>query len=117
MKRNIPTRPHRGQRLFHLSRLDLISFSESGEYIKPYDHLETIKICVSDKDISLKSEQLKQICEFCSEGKNPSIEYRIMLEAYRAFERSDYRKSILESATAVELSLTNVIIQEFEKNR
>jgi len=37
-----------------------------------------------------------------------------MLEAYRAYAREDYRKSILESATAVELCLTNRIKNEFE---
>lgn len=95
-------------------RLDLFSFSDEGKNLRVYHHSEPIVICLSDKDTSIKNEQLKKICELCSIGKRPLIEYRIMLEAYRAYAREDYRKSILESATAVELCLTNRIKNEFE---
>ncbi len=69
---------------------------------------------LSSNDTSLKCDQLKLVCKLCSSEKIPSIEYRVLLESYRAFENKDFRKSILEAATAVELSLTKRLMCELE---
>ncbi|MBU2522885.1 MAG: hypothetical protein KKE23_01180 [Nanoarchaeota archaeon] len=109
--------------------------SKKRFYIKnadPEDRLELyyqddskIKMChynnkgisvnlVSRENIYLKHEQIKSICELCSEVKKPKIEYRILLKAYEALRVDDYRQTILECATAVELTITNRIKKEFD---
>jgi len=74
-----------------------------------------IFIEMGSKDESLHLEQFKEVSRIASLGLGPRLEYRLVLEAYRARRNADYRKAIIEAATALEICLTNRISEEFRK--
>jgi len=75
-------------------------------------------LCISvikrDDEHNLNLTKLKEVCELASTGKFPKLEYKLLLEAYDARLNNDYRKAIIESATALEICLTNRIMIEFD---
>ncbi|MFC1554873.1 hypothetical protein ACFL7D_09580 [candidate division KSB1 bacterium] len=73
----------------------------------------TITIEIGREDESLHIEQLRETVNLASGGYQPKLQYRILLEAYRARKDKDYRKAIIESATALEICLTERILREF----
>ena len=62
----------------------------------------------------LQREQFEEISRMSSELLPPCLEYILLLEAYMARKDKDYRKSIIEAANALEVSLTNRILEEFK---
>jgi hypothetical protein len=101
-----------------VDRLELLRWNENGKSVRPYDDsvIEPITIFLSEHDDSLKPNQFSLVCKLCSELRTPAIEYRIMLEAYRALRVDDHRKAIIESATVAELVLTKIIQAELAKS-
>lgn len=101
-----------------VDRLELLRWDEDGKSVRPYDDsvIEPITIVLSERDDSLKPDQFSLVCELCSELRTPAIEYRIMLEAYRALRVNDHRKAIIESATVAELVLTKIIQAELARS-
>jgi len=62
----------------------------------------------SDKEL-ITYKILKKSLRLCSNGVNPRLEHILFKESINAFRTKDYRKSVLESATIVEIILTNQI--------
>jgi hypothetical protein len=60
-------------------------------------------------DPYMNKQSFITICDYCSTSMELALEYRVILEAYRAFRSHDYRKSIIESATAAEVALEKAI--------
>ncbi|MBM4307278.1 MAG: hypothetical protein FJ123_11150 [Deltaproteobacteria bacterium] len=73
----------------------------------------TISIEMSSKDESLHLEQFSEAAQTASKGLLPRLHYRMLLEAYTARRNEDYRKAIIEAATALEACLTVRILEEF----
>ncbi|MBW8334239.1 MAG: hypothetical protein K0M40_19635 [Prolixibacteraceae bacterium] len=59
--------------------------------------------------VSLDITVLKEVVKATSSEKNLSPEYQLLKEAHKALRTQEYRKSILDSATALELCLTNIL--------
>jgi hypothetical protein len=97
------------------ARLDLLRLNNEGRLIRAYDDdlIEPMIIRARNIDAMFKPDQFSLICKLCSSGLQPALEYRIMLEAYRAFNNEDLRKAVIESATAAEIVITKRIKQEF----
>lgn len=55
-----------------------------------------------------------KICRLCSIGAQPSLPYRVQLQAYRALMEKDYRKAVIESAVAAEIVLTQALEKHFK---
>ena len=72
-----------------------------------------ISIELSQEDDALHLPQLKEVCRLSSLALPPRLEYRMMLEAYQARRNADYRKAIIEAATALEICLTERALAEF----
>lgn len=64
---------------------------------------------------ALDKANLSEICKFCSNGSQPSLPYRLQLQAYRALLEKDYRKAVIESAIAAEIVLTKAIEECFHR--
>ena len=94
-------------------RFELLAESDSGlRHISPTEP-SAIYITISSSDESLHIEHFRECAQFASEGHQPRLHYRILLEAYCARRHEDYRKSIIEAGTALEVCLTMRIIEEF----
>lgn len=65
-------------------------------------------------DESLTIKNLKKSAKLASHECHPTLEYKMLLEAYEALRIKDYRKTIIEGAIAVETSLTTRIQEEFD---
>lgn len=72
-----------------------------------------IAIVLPSKD-KLHLEQVKESLRLSSQGLLPRFEYQLLLEAYNAYKNDDYRKAIIEAATALEICLTSRIAEEFK---
>lgn len=97
------------------SRLELPSFNKNRGPDRAHDLRNPVLIQVSLDDPVLNRDQFRRICRWCSSGKRPSLEYRLMFEAYQAWNKQDYRKAVIESATAAEVALTKRLTTEFKK--
>ena len=73
----------------------------------------TISIEMSNDDESLHLDQYIEAAKLASQFLQPRLHYRMMLESYGARKRGDYRKAIIEAASALEVCLTMRIQQEF----
>ncbi len=73
----------------------------------------SISIEMRSDDESLHLEQFTEAAQLSSNGLRPCLQYRMLLEAYSARRNEDYRKAIIEAATALEVCLTIRIIDEF----
>ncbi|MCK5555434.1 MAG: hypothetical protein KAI76_04290 [Alphaproteobacteria bacterium] len=65
-------------------------------------------------DVSLHLDQLKEAASLSSKNLPLRLEYQMLLQAYRAIMGEDYRKAIIEAASALEISLTKRIKEEFQ---
>lgn len=72
----------------------------------------TLYVCTGKTSLDLR--QLKDAISFSSSGFPLRLEYRMLLQAYHARGEGDYRKAIIEAATALEISLTERIKEEFQ---
>lgn len=68
----------------------------------------TINIFV-DENMNLEHHSLKQIIEDTSNKKKPLLPFYFLLDAEKAIFEENYRKSILDCATAVEICLSSLI--------
>lgn len=74
-----------------------------------------IEVYMSQADETLHLNKLREACRLCSLGLSPRLEYQLMVEAYSAQRDGDYRKAVIEAATALEVSLTARALEEFKK--
>jgi len=71
----------------------------------PYDLISTGNLIVRFEKITLR--EFEQVLRLTSENRQPILELRLLDEARLALIKQDFRKSVLDSATAFELCLTN----------
>ncbi len=95
-------------------RLELLEAKGGGFSHISRKQSEPIVVTLSDTDESLHLEDLKEACRLASLQLAPRLEYAMLLEAYSARQNADYRKAIIEAATALEICLTGRIREEFE---
>lgn len=94
--------------------LELLFEEDSGlKHISPSTPT-LITIEMGGVDESLHIEQLREAAQLASSGLHPRLQYRMLLEAYSARRNEDYRKAIIEGATALEVCLTARILEEFD---
>ena len=97
-----------------LGRLELLFNDDSSGLKRISDNSPTeITIETSDIDESLHWEQFREAAQLASQLLPPRLHYRMLLESYSALKNEDYRKAIIEAATALEICLTMRIIEEF----
>jgi len=94
-------------------RLELLFGEDSGLKHIPHRTPTSITIEMGGDDESLHLEQLREAAQLASSDLNPRLQYRMLLEAYCARRNGDYRKAIIEGATALEVCLTARILEEF----
>lgn len=69
---------------------------------------------VDGPDKFLRFEQFEKAASYSSSNLSPRLEYKMLLQAYRAREEEDHRKAIVEAANALEISLTKRLKEEFQ---
>jgi hypothetical protein len=94
--------------------LELLFEEDSGlkHISRSTSTLITIETGGADESLHLK--QLREAAQLASRGLHPRLQYRMLLEAYSAQRNEDYRKAIIEGATALEVCLTARILEEFD---
>lgn len=95
----------------------LILYDSTESQLKPISKERPKPLIIThyDCDESLHLEQLIEACRLASLKLAPRPEYSILLEAYNARRNADFRKAIIEAATALEICLTSHISEEFKK--
>jgi hypothetical protein len=93
--------------------LKLLFDEDSGLRHIPRNISTSIIIIMGGSDESLHLEQIKEAAKLASKGFHPRLQYQMLLEAYSARRKKDYRKAIIEGATALEICLTMRIEDEF----
>jgi hypothetical protein len=73
----------------------------------------TVKIRLYGKEEALHLSEFGEAARLSSQGLQPRLEYRMLLEAYTARKNQDFRKAIIEAANALEICLTSRILKEF----
>src|SRR4030042_1841074 len=94
--------------------LELLFEEDSGLKHIPRITPTSITVEMGGVDESLHIEQLREVAQLASSGLYPRLQYRMLLEAYSARRNEDYRKAIIEGATALEVCLTARILEEFD---
>ena len=74
-----------------------------------------VSIVLSGREVSINFEQLVKAAQLSSQVLAPRLEYQLLLEAYRARVNNNFRQAIIEAATALEICLTNRILDEFDR--
>jgi hypothetical protein len=95
-------------------RLELLFEEDSGLKHIPRSTPTSIIVKIGGADESLHLDQLREAAQLASSGLHPRLQYRMLLEAYGARRNEDYRKAIIEGATALEVCLTARILEEFD---
>ncbi len=91
-------------------------FSEKDAVIKFYASSEVIYLRgrMPTDEKSLHLEQLKKAARYSSDNRQPTLEHRLLLEAYDARSNEDFRKAVIESVNAVEVCLTSCIDKKLD---
>ncbi|MBD3653362.1 hypothetical protein [Kangiella sp.] len=93
--------------------LELI-FCEGAKFEPVSNNSSTyISVEMSSDDMSLHFDQYENAAKLASQFLQPGLQYRMLLESYGARKREDYRKAIIEAASALEVCLTMRIKEEF----
>ncbi|WP_338462132.1 hypothetical protein VZH09_01095 [Synechococcus elongatus IITB7] len=82
--------------------------------IVPSNREEPVVIIEQSVDESLHLNQLEYASQLASRSCKPHLHYQMLLEAYSARRRNDYRKAIIEAATALEIGLTTRLEEELK---
>ncbi len=91
--------------------LELLHVAESGKLEPPYHGVSTsLSMCLQKDDVCLTKEKLERICKLSSSETPLTLSQSILLGSYRALYEEDYRKAVVETATASEIALTNAIV-------
>lgn len=77
----------------------------------------TIHFIVRKEDEYLHYDQFVEASRLSSKLLKPRLEYQLLLDAYIARRNQDYRKVIIESASALEVCLTSRIEEEFDSQQ
>lgn len=94
--------------------IELLYNDEHGNLKHVFRHsTTTIGIIEYGIDDSMHLHHFKEAAQLSSENFEPRLEYSLLLEAYNARGNGDFRKAIIEAATALEICLTNRILDEF----
>lgn len=95
-------------------RLDLFCWKDDKTSYDPTDGMFPGRFQMNLKTDAqaLTRSQLTQICAYSSEARQPALEYRVQLRAYRALRKRNYGSAITEAATAAEIALTRAIEQQ-----
>jgi hypothetical protein len=95
------------------NQISLLHYEESKFGFKHITYPQSVTVNIA-KGGDLQREQFEEISRMCSDLLPPRLEYLLLLEAYLARKDKDYRKAIIEAANALEVSLTNRILEEFK---
>ncbi len=94
------------------SRLELFQRTENVLRPMPDDHGLNIEIDWLTEDDRIYLEDLREACSLTNSGTDPRLEYRILLRAYEAQNKNDYRMAVIEAASALEVALTSCALTE-----
>lgn len=98
-------------------RIELLIKEDAGLRHLYRTNPQRIAFELSGGDEALHLEQFREASRLSSQRLPPRFEYRLLLEAYSARKNEDYRKAIIEAATALEICLTARIMEEFDTQR
>ena len=93
---------------------ELFILDASNRKTVPYQQTLRFSSPVTSGRYALDRANLSEICKLCSIGSQPSLPYRVQLQAYRALMEKDYRKAVIESAVAAEIVLTQALEKYFK---
>jgi hypothetical protein len=94
--------------------LELLTYEEDKLTYIPTTRTHHMTVYMGGGDESLHFEQLEKAASFSSKNLSPRLEYKMLLQAYIARHEEDYRKAIIEAASALEISLTKRLEEEFQ---
>jgi len=95
------------------NQIQLLHLDDSKRAFKHITYPRNLIISLASGG-DLRREQFEEISRMSSELLPPCLEYLLLIEAYIALKDEDYRKAIIEAANALEVSLTNRILEEFK---
>jgi len=101
----------------HSDHLELLINGEEGLKSIHRTNKPVITVQISDVDHALHFEHFKKAADLSSKNYSPRLEYQMLLQAYLAQEDGDYRKAIIEASSALEISITSRIMEEFQSQR
>jgi len=88
-------------------------FSESNKSSFFEGSIGSVTVYISEP---IKENELKNVIDVTSLNKKLILEYQLLRDANKELLLENYKKSILDSATALEVSLTNAIKRDLEIN-
>jgi hypothetical protein len=97
------------------SKLELLHKDGKKLNYIPSNTIQSIHLSLDTVDESLHYEQFVEASRLSSKNLKPRLEYQLLLEAYYAQRNDDYRKVIIEGASALEVCLTSRIQEELDK--
>ena len=100
------------------TRLEILEDKGSDiAYVPRKNRKPIILITRVGSNESIHLEEFREACRVASMRFFPRLEYGMLLEAYHARQNADYRKTIIEAGSALEVCLTSRIVEEFKSQR
>ena len=98
--------------------LDLFLWNECGKPERPYTGGQ-VSVCTptisSLLEVALTRPQFRDACKLASSNAALPVPYQFQLAAYRAIRDEDYRKAVIETAVATEITLTQALEERLSK--
>jgi hypothetical protein len=98
------------------SRLELLELCQGEVTHIPDPKNISLLVHVDQNHEGLLFEQLLEAAELASKQLLPRLQYRMLLESYRAMKEGDWRKTVIEAACAIEVSMTDRLEVELVKS-
>jgi hypothetical protein len=95
--------------------IDIYSYANSKLKQVEIDATAHLHFTVPDKSTGLRQDQVVEIAKVIGKNENLLYEYQLLISACKAFRENSFRSTILESASAMEIALTNAVDQKISK--
>lgn len=90
---------------------------QPSQYIKNSRKTEAIKIRLPESKEAYSNEQLSELFSNAGSDKEIALSYELLITAYRAMERHDFRSAVVLGGTAVEQATLKRLRQEYSSNK
>lgn len=97
--------------------LDLYIGKLSSENMLHLSRIGAAIRCDNSGNDYLSKEQIDELFQLACNPQRIKLEYNLLVDAYIACDSADYRKTIIEAASALEVSMTNKIRNHFQEKK
>lgn len=92
----------------------LWTLDEKGNMISPTNIPIHTVVQIPNRDYAINHNMIQTAIQYCNDNKQPNMAKMLLRDAYSHLLKTDYRRTILDASSGLEIALTNTIYKKLE---